>query len=151
MKGPTEAARSDWILLTLCAAKGHRLTAVTLQKSLFLLGAQRPDEVGRDYYRFQPYHYGPFDAEVYHDAEALERGGLIEVDASHGRQLRQYGLTPAGEAAATDAAKRQSKKGQAYLTAVVEWAQPLPFHVLVRAIYDAFPAMRVNSIFEDQA
>jgi uncharacterized protein YwgA len=142
--------RSDWILLALLAANGNMLTAVKLQKTLFVLGERRPRDVGDDYYVFQPYHYGPFDAAVYHDADELENDGLIEVDRSQGRALRRYVLTDGGRRAAQKAAKHQSRKAQTYLAQVVEWAQPLPFNMLVRAIYDAFPAMRANSIFEER-
>jgi hypothetical protein len=59
-------------------------------------------------------------------------------------------LTDPGERVARKAVRRRSKKAQAYLARVVEWAQPLPFNVLVRAIYDEFPDMRANSIFEER-
>lgn len=142
--------RGDWILLALLVANGHKLTAVKLQKSLFLLGERRAREVGDDYYAFQPYHYGPFDADVYHDADELEDCGLIEVDREHGRSLRRYVLTQRGRRAAQKAVARRSARAQEYLARVVEWVQPLPFNVLVRAIYDEFPSMRVNSIFEER-
>jgi uncharacterized protein len=142
--------RSDWILLALLAANAHMLTAVKLQKTLFVLGERRARDVGDDYYVFQPYHYGPFDADVYHDADGLESNGLIEVDTSQGRALRKYVLTDSGRRAAQKAAKHRSRKAQTYLVQVVEWAQPLQFNTLVRAIYEAFPAMRANSIFEER-
>lgn len=145
-----ELERRDWILLALRAAERQRLTAVKLQKALFLLGERRSREVGDDYYEFRPYHYGPFDADVYHDADELEADGLIEVDWSMGRALRQYVLTEDGARAARTAAARCSENAEGYLRRVVEWIQPLPFNVLVRAIYNEFPDMRSNSIFEDR-
>lgn len=145
------AHRSDWILLALLSAQAHRLTAVKLQKTLFLLGERRSRSVGADYYDFQPYHYGPFDAQIYHDASLMATEGLIDIDTSQGQRLRRYALTEAGERAAHAAAKRQPKAGVSYLREVVAWAQPLPFNVLVRAIYDAYPQMRVNSIFKERS
>jgi hypothetical protein len=150
MTSAGERKRSDWILLALLVAERRCLTAVKLQKTLFLLGERRRSELGDGYYQFRPYHYGPFDAEVYRDADALEASGLIEVDRSQGRSLRRYLLTDQGEAAATAAANHQSVAAKTYLTDVVSWAQPLPFNVLVRAIYDEFPEMRANSIFEER-
>jgi hypothetical protein len=150
MKRSHDPERSDWILLALLAANGHRLTAVKLQKTLFLLGERRRREVGNDYYVFRPYHYGPFDADVYHDADELEAKGLIQVDRSQGRALRRYVLTDRGRRVAHTVAKCRSEKAQTYLARVVEWAQPLPFNVLLRAIYDEFPKMRANSIFEER-
>lgn len=55
----------------------RRLRAVVqLQKSLFVLGRRRAKDLGGDFYNFQPYDYGPFDASVYHDADALPLAGL---------------------------------------------------------------------------
>ena len=150
MKGSEDLDRRDWILLALLASAEHKLTAVKLQKTLFLLGARRRTEVGNDFYEFRPYHYGPFDANVYHDADLLRDEGLIEVDRSQGRSLRRYKLTEAGEVAAERAVQRRPGNAQAYLTNVVTWAEPLPFNALVRAIYDEFPEMRANSIFEER-
>jgi hypothetical protein len=145
-----ELKRSDWILLALLAAKDHRLTAVKLQKALFLLGERRKRDLSGGFYSFRPYHYGPFDADVYNDADNLENNGLIEVDTSQGRSLRRYVLTAAGLSAARKAEAHGPKKAVEYLVRVVAWAQPLPFNLLVRAIYEEFPAMRANSIFEEQ-
>src|SRR5439155_6656754 len=61
MAAPNPPPRSAWVLLALLAAEGHSLTPVQLQKCLFLLGSRRPKDVGRDFYHFRPYDYGPFD------------------------------------------------------------------------------------------
>jgi len=37
----------------------------------------------------------------------------------------------------------------AYLREVVPWAQSLSFNELVRAIYEAYPEPRANSVFRD--
>jgi hypothetical protein len=63
--------RKHWTLLVLAAAGGDPLTPVQLQKTLFLLEKERPEVSGRNYYRFTPYAYGPFDSRVYADAEIL--------------------------------------------------------------------------------
>jgi len=142
--------REDWVLLVLRAAHDNGLTAVKLQKTLFLLGEYRKKEVGRAFYQFRPYHYGPFCAEIYHDADSLALRDLVALDMSRGQSMRRYVLTEEGRKAAARAAKRAPEKALAYLQDVVEWAQPLPFNVLVRAVYDAFPKMRENSIFSEE-
>lgn len=144
-----EPDRSDWILLALRAAADQALTAVKLQKTLFLLGERRPDDVG-DYYAFEPYHYGPFDADVYRDADVLEFHGLVDIDHSRGRALRRYVLTDRGAKTADKAAAHYPRNALDYLERVVKWVEPLPFNVLVRAIYNEFPRMRAKSIFEDR-
>jgi hypothetical protein len=142
--------RNEWILLALKCATNHRLTPLKLQKTLFLLGERRKADVGSKYYAFQPYHYGPFDANVYRDADELESDGLIALEHSQRRMVRKYVLTDHGELAARDAAKRCSVVACEYLNRVVKWAEPLPFNELVRAIYEEFPRMRANSIFEER-
>lgn len=138
-----------WILLALECADGHSLTAVKLQKTLFLLGARRKREVGSDFYHFRPYHYGPFSVEIYHDADALSGRGFLRLDTFYGQAMRRYVLTPLGEKTAKQLAKAVSPKALAYLSEVVAWAQPLPFNALVRQVYEQFPKMRRNSIFWD--
>lgn len=139
--------RPQWILLALQAAPDRGLTPVQLQKTLFLLGTRRPKDVGHDYYSFQPYHYGPFDAAVFHDADALAADGEIVIEGGSGATLRRYVLTKAGSEAATQAEDVAPKGAVSYLTSVVAWAQSLSFNELVRAIYEAYPAMREKSVF----
>jgi uncharacterized protein YwgA len=145
----TPLDRSEWLLLALRSARRHRLTAVKLQKSLFVLGERRGEAVGDDYYQFRPYHYGPFSADIYHDADSLANKGLLQVDTSRGQSMREYVLTEEGERAADASARRAPKMAREYLEAVVAWAQPLRFDELVRAVYEAFPETRINSIFRE--
>jgi hypothetical protein len=139
--------RSEWILLALNAAEKKRLSPVQLQKILFLLGDRRPESVGSNFYAFRPYHYGPFDADVYHDADALAARKLVLLDEAKGRTWRAYVLTRIGQKNAELLEQRAPRKTVLYLRKLVEWAEPLPFESLVRAIYDAYPKMRANSIF----
>jgi len=82
-----------WVLLALLAAKDHSLTPVQLQKSLFLLGKRRPHDIGKAFYHFRPYDYGPFDVAVYTDTDQLVEEGLVTVDRRMGRSLRRFELT----------------------------------------------------------
>ena len=87
--------RRDWNLLVLAAAGGDALTPVQLQKSLFLLGRTLPDTIiGEQFYRFEPYNYGPFDSSVYTDASILAYGKLA-ILSDQGR-WKQYSATAAG-------------------------------------------------------
>lgn len=149
---PPHSAHVDrpcWILLALRAADSQTLTPVQLQKSLFLLGKRRARDIGGEFYHFEPYHYGPFDAQVYHDAEWLAQDGAIAINASGDRALRCYSLTEQGRAEAKRVEKHASRRAIAYLGRVVPWSQSLSFNELVRAVYDAYPDMRANSVFRD--
>jgi len=134
--------KRDWTLLAIAAADGEALSPVQLQKVLFLLGEFKLK--GRNnFYNFIPYNYGPFDPEIYRDAEALEADRLVTVQA--GGRWKQYAATPRGLALA----ERLNADADAldYLRRVVKWARSLTFQELVTAIYKRFPEYRVNSVF----
>lgn len=141
--------RLDWLLLALQASH-QGMTPLQLQKSLFLLSERRRKAVGDKFYHFTAYNYGPFCQEIYHDANALAAEGFVEIDGSQGRSLRRYSLTVEGAKLADKVRPKLDPDGVAYLTDVVKWAQTLSFSSLVRAVYEAYPDMRKNSVFQDQ-
>ncbi len=88
--------REDFLLIVVAAGGVPPLTPVQLQKSLFLINENLRGEIPGPFYKFDPYHYGPFDANVYVDADALEpRGLLVSVGSSQGTWLDRT-ITPAG-------------------------------------------------------
>jgi uncharacterized protein len=140
--------RKDWIIVALAKAGEGGLTAVQLQKVLFLLAKRRPAAVGDSFYAFEAYNYGPFSREVYSDADGMTEGGLVELDGSRGRSRRTYHLTDAGRARAEQLEKELPPEGVQYLAETVAWAKRLSFDELVRAVYEAYPEMRENSVFK---
>jgi hypothetical protein len=147
---PREAAnlnRSDWNLVALSAAMGQPLSPAQLQKVLFLLQRSFPDAV-QGGYAFRPYNYGPFDAEVYCDAERMQLEGLVHVRRTSGG-WKEFSATPAGLERASVLAERADPRAVEYLRRVVAWAKRLSFAELVRAVYSAYPEMMANSIFKD--
>ena len=142
--------RQDWTLLAVAAADGDWLTPVQLQKVLFLLGDRQAAIVGSDFYRFRPYNYGPFSADVYKDAEALAAVGLLEIEVEAPRRAwALYRATPEGLRQARNVAAAVSPASVEYLRRLVEWARSLSFHQLVSAVYSAYPHQRARSIFVD--
>jgi hypothetical protein len=131
--------------LVLAAAEGTPLQPVQLQKALFLIGQKLPDEVGADFYEFEPYHYGPFDARVYWDAEGLARDGLASIEVG---RWKNYAATKAGMARAK-ALEVEQPRAAGYVKDLVRWVRSLPFNGLVKAIYAQFPAYRAKSVFRD--
>jgi hypothetical protein len=136
--------RKDWTLLTVAAAEGAPLDPAQLQKCLFLLGRECPQATAGAFYRFQPYHYGPFDRAIYWDAEALEAEGLLTITGSE--SLRTYAATPLGLSRAAEIRSRVPVAAN-YLAEVVKWARRLSFADLVRAIYMRYPEMAANTAF----
>jgi len=144
---PMPLSRSEWTLLTIASAEGRPLTPVQLQKSLFLLGRELPAAVGPDFYQFEPYDYGPFDATIYRDAEALAEQGLIDIQPAPHARYNQYRATLQGLEQATALKRRAPVQAVTYLSTIVEWARSLTFPELVRAIYARYPEYRSRSVF----
>jgi len=139
--------RKDWALLAIAAARGDALTPVQLQKSLFLLGQEFPTVVGGGYYKFAPYNYGPFDRDVYVDAEVLATEGLVALQNSPGQTWVEYRATQEGLGKAEQLRRPLDANVAQYITDVVAWTRGLSFQSLVRAIYAKYPHFRENSVF----
>jgi hypothetical protein len=139
--------RVDWNLLVLAAAEGKPLDPAQLQKVLFLLQDKVPGALA-DGYHFRPYHYGPFDPDVYSDAEFLAQDGLVSIVAAGGG-WKTYAATDRGLAKAKCLVDGADPSAVAYARRVVQWARGLSFNQLVGAIYREYPQMRVNSIFRE--
>src|SRR5258708_30548745 len=108
-------ARQEWLLLALAHRNGQPMTPVQIQKAMFLIGMEAKQLVGAGFYKFVPYNYGPFDANVYHDLDALAAQGLVSDDPFPGRTWKMYAVTPAGVAEATRARKAANKVALSYL------------------------------------
>ncbi len=137
--------RLDLLLKIIAAADGEKVTPAQLQKVAFLVGMEFPQGVPSDYYEFQKYDYGPFSADVYRDAEQLEREGKIMISVHQRGGWREYAVTVRGSR--TDL-KDIPKDVSSYITDTVRWARELSFPQLVREIYLRFPAYRENSVFQ---
>lgn len=142
--------RRDWCLLVLGAAGGAALQPVQLQKSLFLIGENvKPTASGhsRGFYAFEPYDYGPFDSDVYADAEWLAAEGLAMITQHPRGSFRQYAATPEGVRRAQALAETLPIEVREYVQSVVDWARARSFNEIVRAIYKKYPEQRARSVF----
>ncbi len=141
----------DWTLLAIGAAKGLSLTPAQLQKALFMLARNLDDAQRRTagFYAFAPYDYGPFNADVYRDAQVLQQEGLIAIEPADGVTYRRYSATPSGLERCHQLRVSLQPTVAEYLDGVVEWVRSLSFSALVRAIYQAYPEMKANSVFRD--
>jgi len=138
----------DWTLLTIAAGKSP-LEPVELQKALFLLSRNISKRtLGRDFYDFAPYDYGPFAKDIYDDARALQVANLVTISREPGSRFSIYVPTPEGKEAATKLREGLSNASVDYLDRVVAFVQSVSFTELVSAIYKAYPEMRKNSVFQ---
>jgi hypothetical protein len=148
LRGGDNVTRKDWLLLVVCAAGSKGLSALQLQKSLFLLGEKMSAHIG-NYYKFTPYDYGPFDSNIYRDAEGLSRDNLISIRQSMGQRWVEYTPTSEGISRAHELEKNANPKALAYLNKVVDWIKNLSFAEILQAVYKAYPSYKVNSVFKD--
>jgi hypothetical protein len=139
--------RQEWLLLALAHRNGQPMTPVQIQKAMFLMGMEAKQLVGIGFYKFIPYNYGPFDADVYHDLDGLAARGLVTSDSFPGRSWKMYAITPAGVAEAARAKTAANKTAVLFLGRVVDWVSSMSFPQLVRAIYTKYPAFKANSVF----
>jgi hypothetical protein len=147
MEGPI-MERTDWLLMAVAAGGAKGLSPVQLQKSLFLLGRAYGAVLDVQFYEFIPYDYGPFCIDIYRDAEKLQQMGYVEI-RRQGSQWPEHFATASGSEYARELKEIAPRHAYDYLVEVVQWAQSLSFPALVRAIYDAFPEFKQNSVFQD--
>ena len=140
--------RRHWPLIVIDEAGPTGLSPVQLQKVLFLIGKNLPDEVGDSYYEFIPYNYGPFDQRVYSDADSLIKDELVQTIQVSGRSWAYYIVTPPGHDLARHVRDNElSPRMSQYITKVVKWVQSLSFAQLLSAIYKAYPEYKAKSVF----
>jgi len=145
MKG---VSNKGWMLLAISSSVNGTLSPVQLQKSLFIFGQEKKKEVGSSFYKFDPYHYGPFSQAIYTDAAALDVDGYIQIVQIPSRSWPEYTITKAGLDKASELREVVPKKDYKYLSEVVNWAKSLSFADLLRAIYEQYPAFKKNSVFQ---
>lgn len=137
--------RTDLLLKIIAAAKGEPLTPAQLQKVAFRLGMECPDHMPADYYQFRKYDYGPFSADIYHDAELLERDGKIRVSINPKGGWREYAATVRGYMTEIE---DMPEEVSSFIADKVCWARGLSFQELVREVYRMYPSFRENSVFQ---
>ena len=119
-----------------------------VQKILFLIDQNISAAIGGKQFDFTAYDYGPFDKSIYKDLLDLNKLGLVEIENANNQGLvRKYSLTAQGLKMGQEKLSTLPANVQAYVNQVVVWAKSLSFSQLVGAIYNAYPDMRVNSIF----
>lgn len=139
--------RKDWLLLVIAAADGQEFTPAQLQKSVFLLGEERREALDEDFYEFEPYHYGPFCLDVYLDAEALEKQGLIAIHINRSGRWQEYRATVDGLNRALVLKESVEEEVVLLIREKVAWTRNLSFQELIKNIYRQYPRFRANSVF----
>ncbi len=136
------------LLAVLASADGRPFTPAQLQKAMFLLvqNYQITEGLG---YNFEAYDYGPFDKAVYDEAVMLGREGLAEIGPSPFGRWNVYAASETGVAEGRQTLGILPLEISGYIGRMTEWVRKQSFSSLVRAIYEQYPEMRANSIFQD--
>lgn len=140
--------RETLVLAALAPAEGARHTPAQVQKLFFLIDRNIPDLIDGTVFNFQPYHYGPFDKDVYAALELLEAEQLVDIDRRDGA-WRTYRLTVAGQQRGGEVFASLPQDAQVFIAHASEFVRSLGFSQLVAAIYRAYPEMREKSVFKE--
>jgi hypothetical protein len=134
------------VLLAALASGSHGdFSPVQLQKLMFLIDRNIGAAIGGPFFKFAPYDYGPFDANVYQTFSLLEVQGLAE-STGFGKE-RRYRINGAGRALAGPILNSVAPAYRQYISDVAHFVQQLSFTALVSSIYKSYPEMKVNSVF----
>jgi hypothetical protein len=141
--------RRELLLAVLIAGRGRAFHPAQIQKAIFLIDKNLPHLVhSGPRYNFVPYNYGPFDRNVYVEAERLrDEGEVIIAPAPNGR-WQTYAASEGALSRGEAILGRLKLKSRRYIESVVEWVLAQSFSSLIKSIYDAYPDMRENSIFQ---
>lgn len=144
--GSQKMERKKMLLAVLSAAKGGVHTPVQVQKLFFLIDHELSHLIGGPHFNFQPYNYGPFDKDVYVELFQLANEGLIQIVSYC--NWNNYILTSEGQKMGEAELQPLPPKAQEYINKASSFVRSLSFTQLVSAIYNAFPQMRKNSVFQ---
>lgn len=142
--------RQQSLLVFLEGKDGPRLDPIRIQKGLFILAKETPDDwlptTAR--YEFEPYRYGPYSPEIYYDLDKLEGLGYVRATRVVGQSWNYYSLTPEGEALSRDVAQNMDSRAIEYFRRLRDFVGSLSFRKLLTTVYEHYPAYAINSVFE---
>ena len=86
---------------------------------------------------------------MYDELDSLSEGGFVEIIDPGGLQVRNYRLTSEGLEEGERAMNSVgiSDNARRFAIEAVDFVRSLSFSELVASIYNAYPDMKVNSVF----
>jgi len=115
--------RRAWLLLAIAIAGDSGLSPVQIQRSLFLLGQKREEQVGPGFYEFEPHDSGPFSRDVYVDIDALVAAEHVVKEWVPASSSSAFRLSDAGRARVSEFRRKVKKEALAGLEDAVAWVK----------------------------
>ncbi len=142
--------RQEMLLAFLGADGGEKLDPIRIQKGLFILAMETPQDwlPSEARYEFEPYNYGPYSSAIYRDLDELERRGYVETTSVAGRSWDYYALTPEGIKAAETVSRGMDSRALQYFQRIRDFVGMVSFRKLLTAVYERYPKYAVNSVFK---
>jgi len=139
--------RKDVLILLLhlpTGAQKQLMSPIQIMKSLFLFKMEMklPDT---DFYKFEPYLYGPCSFDVYLDLIELKNEGIIDTELSPWG-WKYYRLTSKGEKVANEIIENTSKEVLNELKSIKKLVMSKNFIELLKYVYAKYPEYAKNSI-----
>lgn len=123
------------------------LDRIRMQKGVFLL-QQRGPTAWHDLFRFRPYDWGPYSADLAGRLVDLTSLHLLEREEVPGRRYQAYVTTATGEHVVDEEIVQMPEPHAEFIRRVRSFVTTRPFAQLLRDVYAAFPAYAVNSRFQ---
>ena len=137
--------RKDWLFSAIAQAGERGLSPIQIQKAMFLLRMEASEAVGRQFYAFTPYNYGPFSSSIYGDVDLLVASGYVrETNLGH---YSRYLVTDSGRDRAASLLGQMPGDAREYLSNMIIWILSVDFTQLLRSIYAKYPDYARNSVF----
>lgn len=138
--------QKEIVLAGLAPAKGAAHSPVQVQKLFFLIDRNIPNAINGPLFNFEPYNYGPFDKDIYDVLDDLWEDDYVDITTT--QSIRRYKLTFRGQEEGERLLSELPEYAQEYITEVSQFVRRLSFTELVTSIYNAYPEMRENSVFQ---
>lgn len=141
--------KHERLLVSLSPAESEWYSPVQIQKLMFLNEKYIGERIEGEAFHFVPYDYGPFDPAIYKELADLHENGFLEVQATN-QGWNMYRVSTSGLECSAKLIEPLESDVQQYLRKTSDFVRGLSFSKLVSSIYQAFPEMKVNSVFKEK-
>jgi len=137
--------KKEIILASFAAEPNSIFSPVQIQKLLFIIEKKIANRIGGPFYNFQPYLYGPYDKDIYNSLNELHSEKYLNKISDY--TWYNYSLTNEGYEKGFALFNGLEHNLKDYLKALSKYVRSRSFSELVTDIYNEFPEMKINSIF----